>query len=218
LVRAPALYRLSGLALVLAATMFIIAEIISFFIFAQQGEDYDLERIATSAIFFYQSLLTLLAGALLLGGMVGLYVRQSEAAGRVGVVGFLVAFFVTVFVEGDFYANTFVTPLVALEAPYLLLGSPLSGIVQVWLPFDFVLLALGWLLLAASTVRARVYPRAASWILLLGAVVALVPMPLANLPFEATLGWLGLVLLKTREDTSRRRREDKKRRGGKKRR
>jgi hypothetical protein len=210
-VRAPALFRLSGLALVLAATMFIIAEIISFFIFAQQGGGYDLKQIARSAIFFYQSLLTLLAGALLLGGMVGLYVKQSEAAGRLGLVGFLLAFFATVFVEGDFYSNTFITPLVAQENPALLTEGPLAGIFQVWLPFDFVLLALGWLVLAASTVRARVYPRAASWILLIGAVVALLPIPLANLPFEATLGWLGFVLLKTRE-ASRRRRGGKKRR------
>jgi hypothetical protein len=210
-VRAPALFRLSGLALVLAATMFIIAEIISFFIFAQQGGGYDLKQIARSSIFYYQSLLTLLAGALLLGGMVGLYVKQSEAAGRLGLVGFLLAFFATVFVEGDFYSNTFITPLVAQENPALLTEGPLAGIFQVWLPFDFVLLALGWLVLAASTVRARVYPRAASWILLIGAVVALLPIPLANLPFEATLGWLGFVLLKTRE-ASRRRRGGKKRR------
>jgi hypothetical protein len=123
------------------------------------------------------------------------------------------AFFATVFVEGDFYSNTFITPLVAQENPALLTDSPLAGIFQVWLPFDFVLLALGWLVLAASTVRARVYPRAAAWFLLLGAVVALAPIPLANLPFEATLGWLGFLLLKTREeDASRRRRGGKKRR------
>lgn len=210
--RAPALFRLSGLAIVLAATMFAIVELLSLFIFAQQGDDYDLRQIARSGIFFWQSLLTLLAGALLLGGMPGLYARQSEAAGRLGLVGFLLAFFATVFVEGDFYANTFVTPLVAQENPALFINSPLSGILQVWLPFDFVLLALGWLLLAASTVRARVYPRGASWFLLLGAIVALVPIPLANLPFEAALVWLGFVLLKTREDTSGRRRGGKKRR------
>jgi hypothetical protein len=210
-VRASALFRLSGLAIVLAATMFAISELLALLIFAQQGEDYDLSQIATTAIFFWQSLLTLWAGALLLGGMPGLYARQSEAAGRLGLVGFVLAFFATVFVEGDFYSNTFITPLVAQDAPALFMNSPLAGILQVWLPFDFVVLALGWLLLAASTVRARVYPRGASWFLLLGAFVALVPVPLANLPFEAALIWLGFVLLKTREDTSGRRRGGKKR-------
>jgi hypothetical protein len=137
--------------------------------------------------------------------MVGFYVRQSGAAGKLGLIGFLLAYFGTALVEGDFYANTFVTPLVAQEAPSFL-DNPLSGILQVWLPFDFTLLALSWLLLAVATVRARVYPRGASWFLLVGALVALVPAPLANLPFEATLAWLGLLLLKTRDDSSRRRR------------
>lgn len=204
------LFRLSGLALVLAASMLAIAEVLAFAIFAQQGEHYNLQQIARTDTFFFQSLLTLFAGALLLGGMVGLYVRQSEAAGRLGLIGFLLAFFGTVLVEGDFYANTLVTPLVAKAAPAFL-DNPLSGFLQVWLPFDFTLLAFSWLLLAATTVRARVYPRAASWLLLVGALVALVPVPLANLPFEATLAWLGLVLLKTREDTSRRRRSKSRR-------
>ncbi len=207
---APGLFRKSGLALMLAATMFVVAELLAFAIFVQQGAEYDLKQIARTGTFFLQSLLTLFAGALLLGGMVGLYVRQSEAAGKVGLIGFLLAFFGTALVEGDFYANTFVTPMVALEASAFL-DNPLSGFLQVWLPFSFGLLALCWLLFAVATVRARVYPRAASWSLLVGALVALVPVPLANLPFEATLAWLGLILLKTRDYTSRRRRSKSRR-------
>jgi hypothetical protein len=192
------------LALVLAALLLAVAEVLVLAIFVRQGAEYELGQIARTGTFLLQSLLTLLAGTLLLGGLVGLYVRQSEAAGRLGMIGFLLAFFLTTFVTGDFYANTFVTPMVALEAPAFL-DNPLSGFLQAWLPFDFVLLALGWLLLAVVTVRARVYPRAASW-LLVGAVVGLVPIPLANLPFEAALAWLGLVLLKTRDYPASRRR------------
>src|SRR5215207_2839048 len=114
------LFRLSGSALVLAAALFTVAEVISFYIFADQGEAYDLREIALTGAYFLQSLLTLFAGTLLLGGMVGLYVRQSEAAGKVGLIGFLLAFFVTTVVVGDFYANTFVTPLVARAAPAFL--------------------------------------------------------------------------------------------------
>jgi hypothetical protein len=131
--------------------------------------------------------------------MIGLYIRQSEAAGKLGLVGFVLAFFGTVMVEGDFYTNTFVTPLVAREAPSFL-DNPLSGFLQVWLLFDFTLVGLSWLVLAAATVRAHVYPRAASWFLLAGALVALVPFPLFNLPFDVALGRLGLVLLRTAAD------------------
>jgi hypothetical protein len=199
------LFRLSGLALVLAAAMFVIAEMLAFSIFVEQGVAYDLKQIAQTGAFLVQSLLTVFAGMLLLGGMVGLYVRQSEAAGKLGLIGFLLAFFGTALVEGDFYTNTFVTPLVALEAPWLL-DNPLAGFLQVWLPYDFTLLALSWLLFAVGTVRARVYPRAASWSLLVGTLVALVPAPVTNIPFEVTLGWLGFLILKSRDDASARRR------------
>jgi hypothetical protein len=125
------------------------------------------------------------------------------------LVGFLLAFFGTVFVVGDFYANTFVTPLVAQGAPEFL-DDPLSGMLQVWLPFSFGFLAFSWLLLAVVTLRAGVYPRGTSWFLLVGAVLALVPFPLANLPFYGALAWVGLRLLRTRDVAPRGRGRSKK--------
>ena len=195
------LFRLNGFALVLSAVVFAVAEAISFSIFARGG-DYDLAEVASSGAFFLQSFLTLFAGTLLLGGLVGFYLRQSQAVGRLGLVGFLLAFFGTALVVGDFYANTFVTPLVAQGAPEFL-DDPLSGMLQVWLPFSFGVLAFSWLLLAVVTLRAGVYPRGASWFLLVGAVLALVPFPLANLPFYGALAWVGLHLSRTRDAAPR---------------
>jgi hypothetical protein len=147
--------------------------------------------------------LTLVAGALLLGGLVGFYARQSEAAGKLGFVGFSSAFFGTVLVVGSFYAATLVAPMVAMEAPTFL-DSPLSGFLQLWSPFSFTVLAFSWLLLAVATLRARVYSRTASWFLLVGALMALVPFPLTNLPFETALAYLGFVLLTTPHDPNHR--------------
>jgi hypothetical protein len=197
------LFRISGLALVLAAAMFVVAEILAFSIFLREEDATDLRSFATSNAFIIQSLLTLFAGTFLLGGLVGLYVRQSEAAGKLGLVAFLLAFLGTALVTGDFYANTVVTPMVAMEVPSFL-DNPRSGFLQAWLPFSFGILALSWLLLGVSTVRTRVYPRGASWLLLIGAVVALAPLPLDNLPFDAALAWLGFALLKERETPRRR--------------
>jgi hypothetical protein len=185
---------MSGLALVLAGAMFVVAELISLSVLAQ-GDVDDLRQIAGTNSFFLQSFSTLVGGIFLLGGLVGLYVRQSEAAKKLGVAGFVLAFLGTALVVGDFYANTFITPLVALEAPNFL-DNPLAGVLQVWLPFDFVLLAASCLVLCVATVRARVYPRGASWLLLGGAVLALLPLPLVNIVFETALVWLGLALLK----------------------
>jgi hypothetical protein len=185
---------MSGLALVLAGAMFVVAELISLSVLAQ-GDVDDLRQIAGTNSFFLQSFSTLVGGIFLLGGLVGLYVRQSEAAKKLGVAGFVLAFLGTALVVGDFYANTFITPLVALEAPNFL-DNPLAGVLQVWLPFDFVLLAASCLVLCVATVRARVYPRGASWLLLGGAVLALLPLPLVNIVFETALVWLGLALMK----------------------
>jgi hypothetical protein len=190
----PNLFRMSGLALVLAGAMFVVAELISLSVLAQ-GDVDDLRQIAGTNSFFLQSFSTLVGGIFLLGGLVGLYVRQSEAAKKLGVAGFVLAFLGTALVVGDYYANTFITPLVALEAPNFL-DNPLAGVLQVWLPFDFVLLAASCLVLCVATVRARVYPRGASWLLLGGAVLALLPLPLVNIVFETALVWLGLALLK----------------------
>jgi hypothetical protein len=197
------LLRISGLALVLAAAMFVVAEMLAFSIFLREGDGYDLRSFATSNTFILQSLLTLLAGTLLLGGLVGLYVRQSEAAGKLGLTAFLLAFLGTALVTGDFYVNTVVTPMVAMEVPAFL-DNPLSGFLQVWLPVSFGILTLSWLLLGVSIVRTRVYPRGASWLLLIGAVVALAPLPLDNLLFDVALAWLGFALLKERERPPRR--------------
>jgi hypothetical protein len=122
-----------------------------------------------------------------------------------------VAFFGTALVVGDFYTNTFVTPLVA-QAASAFLDNPLSGFLQVWLPFDFVVLGLSWLSLAVATLRARVYPRGASWSLMVGVLLALIPFPLANLPFYAALVWVGLYLRRVRDVVPRGRRRSKHRR------
>ena len=69
-------------ALVLAALALAVAEFISLSILAAQGGDYDIGEIARSGIFFLQLLLTLLAGILLLGGLVGIYLKACFAEVR----------------------------------------------------------------------------------------------------------------------------------------
>ena len=82
-----------------------------------------------------------------------------------------------------------------------------------WLPFDFVLLALSRLLLAVATLRTRVYKRGSSWLLLAATLLALIAIPLANLPFYAAVALVGLYLLGVREEAPRgRRRSNKPRR------
>ncbi len=65
-----------------------------------------------------------------------------------------------------------------------------------WLPVEFGFLTLTWLLFAVATLRARVYPSWATRLLLVGAIVALVPLPYVNILFDAAVAWLGIALMK----------------------
>jgi hypothetical protein len=187
------LTRASGWAAALAGAFFIIAEVLTPITLVTNPDA--LSRVALTDRFVVQSMLTFLAAMLLLAGLVGLYAFQAREAGRLGAVGFSTAFFVTALMLGDFYANTFVTPALAIGVPEALEGHN-AGVLVFWLPLEFGFLTLAWLPFALSAVRAGVYPRGAAWLLVMGALVALVPLPYVNVPFDMAIAWLGITLAK----------------------
>src|SRR5215203_4620155 len=95
---------------------------------------YELDEAATTGIYGGVTVLTLLGTVLLLVGLVGLYVGQSEAAGLLGLVGFLVSFLGNALVVGAVWEATFVVPWLAWETPELLDEGPME-----WLALGFVL-------------------------------------------------------------------------------
>jgi hypothetical protein len=187
------LTRASGWAAALAGAFFIIAEVLTPITLFTNPDT--LSRVALTDRFVVQSMLTFLAAMLLLAGLVGLYALQAQEAGRLGAVGFSTAFFVTAVMLGDFYANTFVTPALAIGVPEAL-DVHNAGVLLFWLPLEFGFLALAWLPFALATLRAGVYPRGAAWLLVAGALVALVPLPYVNVPFDAAVAWLGIALMR----------------------
>jgi hypothetical protein len=190
------LIRLGGLAAVLAGVLFIIYDLLSLG-FASA----DLSEVAATGSYALYEGLHLIGGVLLLGGLVGLYAGQSFSAGTLGVVAFLVAFVGTALVVGVIWALAFVAPSVAATAPGLLNGPP-AGALGVGFTLSFVLGGLGWLLFGVATLRARVYPRAAAVLLIVGAVLTFIPVPLSALVWEAAIAWLGFSLLTERGVTA----------------
>lgn len=104
-------------------------------------------------------------------------------------------------------------PALAQEAPELLLTEP-PGIVMFGQILTFGLLTLGWLILGAAILRARAYPRVATALVMVGAVVQALPFlpPAIGVPgaviFDVSVAWLGFVLLTgrgaaTEQQTSR---------------
>jgi hypothetical protein len=196
------LTRASGWAAALAGAFFILAEVLTPITLVTNPSS--LSRVALTNRFVVQSMLTFLAAMLLLAGLVGLYAYQAQEAGRLGAVGFSTAFFGPSLILGDFYANTFVTPTLAISVPEAL-DVHNAGVLLFWLPLEFGFLALAWFPFAVATLRAGDYPRAAAWLLVVGALVALVPLPYVNVPFDVAVAWLGIALMRRSASPSPRR-------------
>jgi len=187
-VSSSSLIRLSGLAAVVAGVLLLIGDLLSFTI-----ESENMSESATTAPYVFTFLLYLIGIVLLLIGLVGLYVRQSEASGILGLVGFLVAFLGTALVLGAVWAQLFVAPSVAVEAPEFLDTEP-TGALALGFTLTFALVALGWLLFGMATLRARVYPRSAAIVVIVGAVVGFLPIPASGIILDVAVAWLGVAL------------------------
>ncbi len=178
------LMRWAGLAAVVSAVLSVVGDLLRLFV------DVESSETATTTPYALVFLLYLLGAVLLLLGLVGLYTSQSEAAGVLGLVGFLAAFLATALLVGVLWFELFITPSLATRAPGLAEAElGLAGFVLV-----FLLGVVGWVLFGLATLRARTYPRWAAVLLMVGGVVAFVPIPLAGLVFSAAIAWLGFVL------------------------
>jgi hypothetical protein len=186
--------RWSGLAAMVAGVGLLIAELLE--LLTGFGDE-SFSELAQTVPFIFQQALYLLSLTLLLVGLVGLYARQLESAGPLGLVGFLVALLGTVLLAGFFWANVFIAPALARGAPeFLDLGGRFPGFFPSLLTY-----AVGWILFGLASLRARVYPRAAAILLIIGA--ALDPLGGLHLPFtgvliDAAFIWLGFSLFSGR--------------------
>jgi len=182
------LYRLSGISLLIGGLLAALGAFPIFFIGDAPGS-----TIAASI-----ALLRVLGGMLIVLGLPGMYLRQAERVGLLGLVGFLFTLFYILIlgVAGD-TINAFVMPFLASQAPALLKGSLPSGLIAFYIVGQ-LLGFVGGILLGIATLRAAVLSRWASLLLIVGAVLTFAGNFL--LPTIATVGvvmflvglaWLG---------------------------
>jgi hypothetical protein len=144
-------------------------------------------------------------------GMVGLYVRQAEKAGWLGLAGFLLLSVWMTLVCGFSFVEAFILPRLATESPAFVTGllgmfssipSPVDlGILPTLWNIQGPMYILGPLLFGIATFRAGVFPRWAGALLVLGAVLvpvgAVVPpelQPKIMIPVGLAIAWLGYAL------------------------
>ena len=150
-------------------------------------------------------------------GIMGLYARQVERAGWLGLVGFLLLSLWLVLVLPFIFFEVFILPLLATEAPTFAEGflgiftgtaSELNfGVLAALWKLSGVLLLLGGLVFGIATFRAGILSRWAAGLLAVGCVLspaaALLPLeiqPLVAVPIGVGLAWLGYALWSERRE------------------
>ena len=105
--------------------------------------------------------LRLLGTILLVWALIGIYARQSKAAGTLGLWAFVGAFLGTAFLAGNNWAEVFVWPTLAHVAPDVMLGQATEAPVYLMtgISLSFPLFSIGMILFGVATLRAGVYPR-----------------------------------------------------------
>ena len=166
--------------------------------------------VSTSAWAIITPLKTVMC-LLFLIGITGLYARQAEKVGWLGLVGFLVFSLGWVITTANVFAETFIMPRLATAAPTFVdsfLGVAAGrasevnlGAVPTLFAVAGILYMLGGLLFGIATFRAGILPRWAGG--LLAATAALTPLAallphaiqrLAAVPMGLALAWLGYAL------------------------
>lgn len=154
------LYRASGLALLLGAVLVIIGLPLSFVFPPDSPLALAMIGVWTGGVVLVQV------------GLPGIIARQASRAGWLGFVGFLLLF------SGGFLLTSFFAVLDLTVFPYLDVHAPLASFqfftanagVTVYLAVVSALFGVGGVLLGIATMRARVFPRWAGLLLIVGLV------------------------------------------------
>jgi hypothetical protein len=151
-------------------------------------------------------------------GMAGLYARQVEESGWLGLAGFLLFTAWMTLVCGFSFVEAFILPKLATESPAFIAGwmgmfsgAPSAvdlGILPMIWNISGPIFILGPVLFGIATFRARVLPRWAGALLALNAVLvplgALVPPEyqpkIIMIPIGLALAWLGYALWAERRE------------------
>jgi len=205
-----ALTRWAGLAAMAAGILFIAI---------QPLHPPDTLASVTSEVYTIVHILTLAMSLFGLLGVTGIYARQATATGWLGLVGYLLFSLWLVLILGFTFAEAFILPPLAAEAPkfvesFMGIASGTAGEMKLETlatvyAFTGGLYVSGCLLLGIAIFRAGILSRWAAAILAGGAAAALatsfLPHELARyaaVPTGVGLAWLGYALLAERRGTS----------------
>ena len=163
------LYRLSGLMLIIASVFLVVSTLALTILAPDSGPDVP-ARAVSSAAWSPTWLLGFIGGILLLFGLFGLFMRQAQRGGIMGLLGFFFTFLgiLFVYIVAGFFFGTLLPYLAArgttsfadpfsLVMPYGLLGGILTFV--------------GTILLGITIIRAKIFPRLTGIFLIVGGIL-----------------------------------------------
>ncbi len=209
-ITASTLMRLAGLSAILAGVCFLVIGIL---------HPVNIPASVTTNSWVIVHIFATALGFFGLFGMAGLYARQVERAGWLGLAGFILFTAWMTLVCGFSFVEAFILPRLATESPAFVQGllgmfdsvpSAINlGILPTLWNISGPMYILGPLLFGIATFRAGVFPRWAGALLVLGAVLipvgAIVPhelQPKIMIPVGLAFVWLGYTLFSERRATA----------------
>jgi hypothetical protein len=184
LVTSRQLVRGSGLASILGGVS------LAGFVIEHPWDSFVGAEVARTTAWRIAHTLHFVGAALMLIGLIGLYVRQRQRVGALGLIGFVGAFTGTAMFVGTGMITAFVFPMIAVQAPTALEpdGAMFSPPALTVFSLTAVTVTFGYILFGITMFRAHVFPRAATVLFVVGAVMGMIPpQPLGVMP------WAGLV-------------------------
>lgn len=149
----------------------------------------------------------LLGGLLLVFGLVALYAYQVEAAGRLGLLGFVLGTTGTVLLTAVAWLGAFVDPALASQAPEFYvaarsgeIGGTVGAVLGVGVLAPILIQALGWTVFGVATYRARLFPRWLAAGLVVGALLLFVPVQGSPVVFQLAVTSMGFLLFTGRAE------------------
>ena len=201
------LIRLSGLSAVLAGLGFITVGLF---------HPVNVPSVVTTATWINVHIVAMVMALTGMIGMAGLYARQSEKAGWLGLAGYALFSLWLALMLSFSMVEAFILPGLATESPAfvagflgMFTGAPsainLGAMPLLW-TLSGGMYILGPLLFGIATFRARILPRGAAALLAIGALLVpiggMVPpeyQPLIMVPMGLALAWLGYALFAERQ-------------------
>lgn len=136
----------------------------------------DFSEAAATGRFTAAAAATLAVLVLLAFALLAIHAAQAPRLGRAAHAAFGVALTGTLLAAGGAWDSLFTVPYLAEHAPAVVDrntdGSLLAGYV-----LSYLLFAIGWIAVAVTTLRAKLLPRGAAIVLLVGSILAIVPAP-----------------------------------------